>query len=70
MELLKGLVKSSDKIIKLMLFNKYITTPELAKLIEITERSVERNIKKLRKQGKLKRIGPNKGGFWQVIDNQ
>jgi ATP-dependent DNA helicase RecG len=28
---------------------------------------VERNIKKLQEKGLLKRVGPDKGGRWEVI---
>ena len=38
----------------------------MAQIIKVTERSVERNIQKLQKEGKLKRIGPDKGGHWEV----
>ncbi|VEN75483.1 conserved hypothetical protein [Candidatus Desulfarcum epimagneticum] len=44
-----------------------LTIPELARLIGVTERSVERNIRKLRDQGFLRRMGPARGGFWKVI---
>jgi predicted HTH transcriptional regulator len=33
----------------------------------VTERSIERNIRKLQDQGLLRRIGPAKGGYWEVI---
>lgn len=48
------------------LANNTITIPELSVLIGITERSIERNLQKLQKEGTLKRIGPAKGGHWQV----
>jgi predicted HTH transcriptional regulator len=38
----------------------------MASKIGITERSIERNIRKLQTEGKLKRIGPAKGGYWVV----
>ncbi len=38
----------------------------LSIFIGVTERSIERNIQKLQKEGKLKRIGIAKGGHWQV----
>ena len=59
--------KTSGKIIELILQNASITIPEMALKIGITERSIERNIQKLQTEGKLKRIGPAKGGYWQVI---
>lgn len=39
----------------------------MALQIGITERSVERNIRKLQTEGKLKRVGPAKGGHWEVL---
>jgi len=62
--------KTSGKIIELIMNNEYITIPEMALQIGITERSVERNIRKLQTEGKLKRVGPAKGGYWMVINNK
>ena len=59
-------VKTSGKIIELILQNASITIPEMASKIGITERSIERNIRKLQAEGKFKRIGPAKGGHWVV----
>ena len=59
--------KTSGKILELVKANKYITIPEMAIIIGITERSIERNIQKLSKRNILKRIGPAKGGFWDII---
>jgi len=58
--------KTSGKILEAILQNNSITIPELSILIGITERSIERNLQKLQKEGTLKRIGPAKGGHWQV----
>jgi len=58
--------KTSGEIIELILQNASITIPEMASKIGITERSIERNIRKLQAEGKLKRIGPAKGGYWVV----
>ena len=44
-----------------------ISIPEMAETIGISGRSIERNIESLKKKGLLKRIGPAKGGHWQVI---
>ncbi|RLG29444.1 Fic family protein, partial [Methanosarcinales archaeon] len=40
---------------------------ELAEIIGVTTRSIERNIQTLQQDGKLIRIGPDKGGYWKVI---
>lgn len=59
--------KTSGKILEAVLRNNTITIPELAVLIGITERSIERNLQKLQKESKLKRVGPAKGGYWEVV---
>jgi len=56
--------KTSGKILEAILQNNTITIPELSILNGITERSIERNLQKLQKEGTLKRIGPAKGGHW------
>jgi ATP-dependent DNA helicase RecG len=43
-----------------------ITIPELAELLGITERSVQRNIQKLKQAGLLSRIGGRKEGYWEA----
>lgn len=55
------------KILKLMRDNKYITTKELSEQIRISTTAVDNNISKLKKKGTLKKIGPDKGGHWEVI---
>lgn len=58
--------KTSGKIITQIYQNYHITIQELAVIIGVTERSIERNIQKLRQSGQLKRIGGRKGGHWLV----
>jgi ATP-dependent DNA helicase RecG len=45
-----------------------ITIPELAALVGVTERSIERNIQKLQASGLLRRVGGRKEGHWEVIE--
>lgn len=47
-----------------------ITTSVLAEMIGISQRKIKENIAKLKAIGILKRIGPAKGGYWQVVDNK
>jgi ATP-dependent DNA helicase RecG len=62
----KTVVKASDKIISLIAANTHITVRELARQTGLTVRGVEWNLQKLRKDGKLKRIGGRKAGHWEV----
>lgn len=59
--------ETSAKILELIGNNVFVTIPELAVQIGVSERSVERNIQKLQKLGALERIGGAKGGRWLII---
>ena len=63
----KSSLKSSLKIVLCMQENKNITIPEIAEQIGITERGVKKHISKLKAEGKITRIGPAKGGYWEII---
>ena len=63
----KVLAKTSEKILVLIQDSPLITIAELAKTIGVTERSIERNLKKLQAEQRLSRNGPAKGGCWKVM---
>lgn len=50
--------------------NPTITTHEMASLIGIDRRNVSRSIKKLQENGIVRRVGPDKGGHWEVIEDK
>ena len=56
------------KIVSLMKNNSKITIPELAENIGISTTAIEKNIMYLKKQKIIRRIGPAKGGYWEVVD--
>ena len=63
--------KTTQKIIDLIKENKNISRKELAEKIDnITEDGIKYHLNKLKKQGVLKRIGPDKGGYWKIIENK
>lgn len=62
-----GSEKTSEKILQLLKESPLLTIEELSEKVMVTPRSIERNIKKLQEDGLLKRIGPDKGGYWKSI---
>lgn len=48
--------------------NPTISIEELTKECTLTRDGINYNIKKLKKEGIIKRIGPDNGGHWEVID--
>ena len=65
---MKGSVKSSVKIIEMMKENPEITIPMMAESLRLTTRAVEKNVARLQAKGVVKRIGPDKGGHWKVLN--
>ena len=61
-------VESREKILALMEENPTITQSELASAIHISVKAVEKHLKKLREHGIIRRIGPDKGGRWEVLE--
>jgi ATP-dependent DNA helicase RecG len=59
--------KTEEQIISLLSVNGKLTIPELADTLGITTRAVEKQIARLRGQGRLRRVGPAKGGHWEVV---
>jgi ATP-dependent DNA helicase RecG len=60
--------KTSQKIIELMQKDPMITIADLALHIGVTERAIKMQIGKMKTQGRIQRIGPDKGGHWQVAE--
>ena len=46
--------------------NNIISAKEISALLQIVDRTVEREIQKLRKMGILERIGGDRGGYWKI----
>lgn len=59
--------ENERRIIEFVVKNKFVTIPELSKLLGISTTAVENNLAELKAKGILKRIGPAKGGYWEVV---
>lgn len=59
--------KTGEKIIRFVRENPVISMEDLARAVGISSKGIEWQIAKLKKQGILKRIGPDKGGHWEVL---
>jgi predicted HTH transcriptional regulator len=45
-----------------------LSAKEVATLLNKTPRTIERHLKALREQGQIRRIGSDKTGHWEIID--
>jgi ATP-dependent DNA helicase RecG len=60
--------ETREEIIRMIKKNPQITMKELADKIGISDKGIEWNSRKLKDSGILKRIGPTKGGHWEIDD--
>ncbi len=60
------LTENQYKIISSIMKDEKVSIVEIAKQIDMAEKNVENNLRKLKEKGLLKRIGPDKGGYWNV----
>jgi len=65
-ELEKSSEKSSEKILELLRNEPKMGAKELSNRLGISQRAVEKQIDKLKTEGRLRRIGPDKGGHWEA----
>ncbi len=45
-----------------------VTAAEIAMQLGVSSRAVEKRIRTLRENGVIRRVGPNKGGSWEIIN--
>ncbi|WP_152184549.1 Fic family protein [Sulfurimonas indica] len=64
----KSSLKSDQKIFTLMLQDSKITIKELSLRLAMSESGIKKAINKLKQEGKIKRVGSAKGGYWEVYD--
>lgn len=60
--------KTTQKILRMLQQNPNATRKEIADFVGLTLDGVKWNIAKLKKTGKIRRIGPDKGGKWEVTE--
>ena len=62
----KSSQKSSQKILSLIVSNPHITISSISENLGMSEAGVKKVIKTLKEENKLKRIGSQKGGKWEI----
>lgn len=64
----KPIGKTPLAVIGLLAEDPTLTAPQLAARLDKSELTVHRALRTLREAGRLQRVGPDKGGYWQVIE--
>ena len=63
----KSREKSREKVLSLVEENTNITTAEMATGLGLSQAGIEKIIRTLKSEGRLRRVGSDKGGSWEVI---
>ena len=59
--------KTVEKIVNILSNNPSATVREISEMLGLSRRGIEEQIKSLKQKGIIRRIGPDKGGHWEVI---
>ena len=60
-------IKSSEKILRLIQNNPSISAREIAEKMGQSARNIEKHLRNLRSKHRIRRLGPTKGGYWEVL---
>lgn len=63
----KSIQKSIQKTLELIKQNSHITIADLAQQTGLSDPGIKKHLRKLQQESLLKRIGPDKGGHWEVL---
>jgi len=59
--------KTRDKILGLIRLDPGISMESMASALGLTRKGVEWQVRKLKQSGMLRRVGPDKGGRWEIL---
>lgn len=65
--LVEGLAENQKKILILIARNPRVSKKAMAQSLDISVTAIDKNLKTLKQKGLLRRVGPDKGGYWEVI---
>ena len=60
-------VKTSDKLLALLKEQPHLTQEGMARAMGISRQAIQKHLTKLKASGRLRRIGSDKGGHWEVV---
>lgn len=60
--------ESEQKILNELIKHPYITQMQLSEILGISKRSIIKNMKNLKDKNKIKRIGSDRKGYWEILE--
>ena len=66
----KSRERNRDRILKMIRKKPTVTTQEMMDSLGLSRAGVEKIVKKLKQERRISRVGPDKGGYWEVMKDQ
>jgi len=66
-KLVEGLAENQKKIVMLITGNPNVSKKAMAESLGISTTAIDKNLARLKQKGILRRVGPAKGGHWEMI---
>ncbi len=63
----EDLTATALNILKLLEQDNALTRNQLAEKLGVSPDTIKKNVEKLKQKGILQRIGPDKGGHWEIV---
>ena len=60
--------KTPERILSALTGHPEATIAHLSAALGVSNRTIERNLKRLQDQGRIRRVGPAKGGHWEIVN--
>ena len=67
---MKSSMKSDDRLLLVLKDDPTMSLPKMAEAIGLSVAGVRKVLDKLRATGRIRRIGPDKGGHWEVVNGE
>ena len=61
------LTDTDNKVLELLKGNNKLTAKQLSEECQLTERTINRSLKKLKDLNQIQRVGSNKNGYWRIL---
>ena len=58
-----------QSILSAIRHNPKVSAAEIAMKVGLSSRAIEKRIKTMRENGIIRRVGPDRGGYWEIVKN-
>ena len=59
--------KTVDKLLSLLKANPRLTQEGMVNALMVTRSTIQKHLENLKSAGRIRRVGPDKGGHWEVL---